>query len=60
MLIILIRKFQFIYIIYMVDTNSPEYQVGKKIGQAVMIYIGIRLVMKGTRMILKSAKYLLT
>ena len=35
----------------MVDTNSPEYQIGKKIGHVFMTYVGIRLIIKGTKII---------
>ena len=41
----------------MVDTNSPEFQIGKKIGHALMTYIGIRLIIKGTKIVLKSVFY---
>ena len=43
----------------MVDQNSPEYQIGKKIGHVFMTYIGIRLIIKGTKIILKSGRVLL-
>lgn len=43
----------------MVDTNSPEYQIGKKIGHVFMTYIGIRLIIKGTKIIIKSGRVLL-
>ena len=43
----------------MVDTNSPAFQIGKKIGHGIMTYIGIRLIIKGTKIILKSGKILL-
>jgi len=43
----------------MVDSNSPEFQIGKKIGYILMTYIGVRLVIKGTKIILKSCKALI-
>ena len=43
----------------MVDTNSPEYRIGKKIGHVFMTYIGIRLIIKGTKIVLKSGRVLL-
>ncbi len=43
----------------MVDTNSPEYQIGKKIGHVFMTYIGIRLIMKGAKIVIKSGRVLL-
>lgn len=42
----------------MVDTNSPEYQIGKKIGYVFMTYIVIRLIIKGTKIIIKSVRVL--
>lgn len=43
----------------MVDTNSPEYQVDKKIGYLFMTYIGIRLIIKGTKIIIKYGRIVL-
>ena len=43
----------------MVDTNSPEYQIAKKIGHVFMTYIGIRLIIKGTKIIINSGRGLL-
>lgn len=43
----------------MVDPNSPEFQIGKKIGYVLMTYVGVRLVIKGTKIILKSCKALI-
>lgn len=43
----------------MVDQNSPEYQTGKKIGYAFMTYIGIRFIIKGTKITIKSLRALL-
>ena len=43
----------------MVDTNSPEFQIGKKIGYVLMTYIGVRLIIKGTKIIIKSGRLLL-
>lgn len=43
----------------MVDTNSPEFQIGKKIGYAFGTYIGIRLIIKGTKIIIKSGRVIL-
>ena len=43
----------------MVDVNSPEYQIEKKIGYVFMTYIGIRLIIKGTRIVIKSGRVLL-
>ena len=43
----------------MVDTNSPEYQIRKKIGHVLMTYIGIRLIIKGTKIILKSVRVII-
>ena len=43
----------------MIDTNSPEFQIGKKIGHAFMTYIGIRLIIKGTKITIKSLRVLL-
>jgi hypothetical protein len=43
----------------MVDTNSPEYQIGKKIGHVFMTYIGIRLIIKGTKMVINFGRVLL-
>ena len=43
----------------MVDKNSPEFQIGKKIGQALAAYIGVRMLINGTKMILKSVRALL-
>jgi len=40
----------------MIDPNSAEYQIGKKIGHALMTYVVIRLVIKGTKMILKHGR----
>ena len=37
----------------MVDTNSPEYQLEKKIGYVFIIYINIRFIIKGTKIIFK-------
>ena len=42
-----------------VKTNSPEYQVAKKIGYLFVTYIGIRLIIKGTKIIIKSGRVLL-
>jgi hypothetical protein len=42
----------------MVDPNSAEFQIGKKIGYALMTYIGIRLIIKGTKIIIKSGRVL--
>ena len=44
----------------MVDPNSPEFQIGKKIGHAVMTYIGIRLILKGVKIVLKSGRVLIS
>ena len=38
--------------------KSPEFQIGKKIGYVVMTYIGVRLVIKGTKIIIKSCRAL--
>ena len=43
----------------MVDTNSPEFALGKKLGHLVMTYIGIRMIIKGTKIVLKSSRVLL-
>lgn len=43
----------------MVDPNSSEYKIGKKIGNIFMIYIGIRLIIKGTKIIIKSGRVML-
>ena len=43
----------------MIDTNSPEYKIGKKIGHAIMTYIVVRLVIKGAKIIIKSGRVLL-
>lgn len=43
----------------MVDSNSPEFQLGRKIGYIVMTYVGVRLVIKGTKIILKSCHALI-
>lgn len=43
----------------MVDSNSPEFKVGKKIGQLFMTYIGIKLIIKGGKLVLKNAKALI-
>ena len=41
------------------DTNSPEFQVAKKIGYLFMTYICIRIIIKGTKIIIKSGRVLL-
>jgi hypothetical protein len=43
----------------MVSTKSREYQIGKKIGHAFMPYVVIRLIIKGTKIIIKSGRVLL-
>jgi hypothetical protein len=43
----------------MVDTNSRAFQIGKKIGYGLMTYIGIRFIIKGTKIIIKSGRVLL-
>ena len=35
----------------MSDSNSPEYQIGNKIGHVFMTYINVRLIIKGTQSI---------
>lgn len=40
----------------MVDTNSPEFVIGKKIGHLLMTYIGVRMIIKGTKIILLKIK----
>ena len=42
----------------MIDPNFTEYQIGKKIGHALMTYVVIRLVIKGTKMIFKHGRIL--
>ena len=44
----------------MVDPNSPEFQIGKKIGCAFMTYIGIRIMIKGGKITIKSLRALLS
>ena len=36
-----------------IDSNSREFEIGKKIGHLVMSYIIVRLVIKGTKTIFK-------
>jgi len=43
----------------MVDTNSPEFQLGKKFGHLLMTYVGIRIVIKGTKLVIKHGSALL-
>ena len=43
----------------MVDTNSPAFQIGKKIGYAFITYVGVSLVIKATKIIIKSGYALL-
>lgn len=43
----------------MVNTNSPKFQIGKKIGHALVAYICIRLIIKGTKIVLKFGRVLL-
>ena len=42
-----------------IDTNSREFQIGKKIGHVFMTYIAIRLIIKGTKIIIKYGRVLL-
>ena len=42
----------------MVDTNSPEFQIGKKIGHLFMSYIGIRFILKSVKILIKSGRAL--
>ena len=44
---------------YMIDSNSPEFQLGRKIGYVLMTYVGVRLIIKGTKIILKSCRALI-
>ena len=43
----------------MVDSSSPEFGLGKKLGYLLMTYIGVRLIIKGTKIIIKSGRALL-
>ena len=43
----------------MVDPKSPEFEIGRKIGYILMTYVGVRLVIKGTKIILKSCRALI-
>lgn len=43
----------------MVDPKSPAFKIGKKIGQVFMTYIGIRLIIKGTKLTIKSLRALI-
>ena len=40
----------------MIDTNSPGFKAGEKIGYLLMTYVGIRLIVKGTKIVLKSGR----
>ena len=44
----------------MVDTNSPEFLIRKKIGHAVITYIVVRLILKGVKIVLKSGRVLIS
>ena len=44
----------------MVDTNSPEFYIGKKIGYALMTYVIVRLIIKGVKIVLKSGRVLIS
>lgn len=35
------------------NPNSAEFKIGEKIGYALMTYIGVRLIIKGVKMVLK-------
>ena len=43
----------------MVDTNSPEFILGKKIGHVLMTYIGVCMIIKGTKLVLKLGRALI-
>lgn len=43
----------------MVDTDSPKFVLGKKIGYSLVTYIAVCLVIKGTKIIMKSGRALL-
>lgn len=40
----------------MVDPNSREFIIGKKIGHIIMTYVGIRLIIKGFYMVCHNGK----
>jgi len=42
-----------------INTNSPAFKIGEKIGYVCMTYIVIRLIIKGTKIIIKSGRVLL-
>ena len=44
----------------MIDTNSPEFELEKKIGHLLVTYIGVRLIIKGTKFVIKSGRVLIT
>lgn len=43
----------------MVNSDSPAFKLGEKIGHAIVAYIGVHLVIKGIKVIIKSSKALL-
>lgn len=40
----------------MVDSNSPEFEIGRKIGYCIMTYVGVKLIIKGGKLLIKGAK----
>ena len=42
-----------------IDTNSRAFKIGEKIGSSFMTYIIVSLIIKGTKIIIKSGRVLL-
>jgi hypothetical protein len=43
----------------MIDTNSTGFLIGKKIRHALAVYVVIKIVIKGSKLIIKSLRGLL-